>query len=162
MRQLFFILWFKKEFVTEIVQTKLCVLKLCTCKIDSCLLKINLLVPKCFSALKLQTFNYLFVSYDPKCERYLKKYFKPLFGSDHSSLAVLRFFWLYFIRRLEAPTKSHMKLRYQAHTWVEGKMLSTRDCPRLYFGARVFSWIVVSPSSWNQFQSFLDSRDGVW
>lgn len=73
MRQLFFLLWFKKEFVTEILQTKLCVLKFCTCKIDSCQLKINLLVPKCFSALKLQNFIHLFVSHGPKGERYLKK-----------------------------------------------------------------------------------------
>lgn len=72
MRQLFFLLWFKKEFVTEILQTKLCDLKLCTCKIDSCPLKTNMLVPKCFTALKLQTFIFLFVSYDPKGERYLK------------------------------------------------------------------------------------------
>lgn len=69
MRQIFFFFWFKKEFVTEILQTKLCVLKLCTCKIDSYPLKINLLVPKCFSALKLQKFIFLFVSHGLKGER---------------------------------------------------------------------------------------------
>lgn len=63
--------------MTEILHTKLCVLKLCTCKIDSCLLKINLLVPKCFSALELQKFIFLFVFYDPKGERYLKNILNP-------------------------------------------------------------------------------------
>lgn len=40
-------------------------------------LKINLLVPKCFSALELQKFIFLFVSYDPKGERYLKNMLNP-------------------------------------------------------------------------------------
>lgn len=70
----------------------------------TCLLRIQFLVLKCFSALNAKKVLakkvlFLFVSFKPKGERYLQKYFKTLIGSDHPSLAVLRIFWLYFLWR---------------------------------------------------------------